>query len=433
MSNLTREALSTPVQPKTIELDGVGPIHGWESPSYSDASDWEITHNIDVLGPDFERYDGSAERIVQDWDDTMKNTGKWWIVAHREVLQDFGFDDNETSDENILKLFGNIHVGDTLGIDRFKRGDKQYTDDEVWGLIKGRAGELLAEDPMDPLLVKAMKLASRSGETRFAVWSSSPRELLDAAIEANGLEGVYDAVVSVDDVQKHKPDPEGLFAAVKAMDVARGYLEPGEDYSEEKPRTMNGVWMMGDSPNDVRGGKDAGASTLWLEHPLQAHSALTKRKERVEAALAQTSSISPPAEAYQVLHHMRPTASLRTYQPSEAGIEGAYSVEQLPFEEVANLNTYNVGLAHFLLDKNLRSKLYRTEAVYEELRMQRHRNRMDPTKISSGDFSLLNVFSEVGETLERTVAVPHQPLSEAQVDKLFDDVVWSIHENTPGY
>lgn len=421
-------------QPKSIKLENIGTIQGWESPSYHEATDWELTHNIDVLGPDFERYDGSAERIVQDWDDTMKNTGKWWIIAHREVLQNFGFTEEETTDEAILKLFGNIEVGNTLGLERFDKDGKQYTDGEVWDLIRGRAGELLADDPMDPLLVKAMKLAASTG-TRFAVWSSSPRELLDAAISANGLEDVYDTVVSVDDVKKHKPDPEGLYAAVYAMDIARGYLEPGEDYSDDKPRNMNGVWMMGDSANDIKGGREAGASTLWLEHPLHAHGQLEKRKMQLQGY--STATLGEKAIAHSFARDLMPTASLRTYDPAEAGIRGAYSVDQVSREEIAELSTYNVGIAHFLLDKSLRAKLYRTEAVYDELSQQ----IIDNSKASNNGLAherliepkLLNVFAQMSETLERTVAVDRAPLTEAQVDKLFNDIIWSIHENTPGY
>jgi phosphoglycolate phosphatase-like HAD superfamily hydrolase len=419
MSTTVLEHESSLRQPKSIELDGLGEVHGWANPSYSDATSWEIKHDIDVLGPDFERYDGNAERVVLDWDDTMKNTGKWWIVAHREVLQSFGFDDEETSDESILRLFGNIHVGDTLGIERFVREDKQYTDDEIWGLIKGRAGELLAEDPMDPLVVKAIKLAASSGSARFAVWSSSPRELLMQAIEANGLEDVFDAVVSVDDVTKHKPDPEGLLKAVRAMDEARGYIEAGEDYSDDKPLRMNGVWMVGDSPNDTKGGKAVGASTLWLEHPLQAHSAMEKRQKLMKEALALGS-----AAAAQTVRDLMPTGALRTYDPQEAGLDGKFSVTQIPREEIANLTTYNVGFARFLMDKQSRAGAYRIEKVYDVLSAQ----------IPSGaEPKLTGVFADASEEINRTAIVKPQPLNEAQVNKMFDDIVWSIHENTIGY
>jgi len=419
--------MSTPVlereqntqQPKTIELEGLGTVSGWSNPSYYDATLWEIKHDIDVLGPDFERYDGHAERIVLDWDDTMKNTGKWWIVAHREVLQRFGFNDEETSDEAILRLFGNIHVGDTLGIERFAEDGKHYSDDEVWGLIKGRARELLADDPMDPLVVKAIKLAAGNKETRFAVWSSSPRELLLEAIEANGLEDVFDTVVSVDDVEKHKPDPEGLLKAVKAMDVARGYLEPGEDYSDQKPLSMNGVWMVGDSPNDVKGGKSAGASTLWLEHPLQAHSAMEKRQKFMEEARALGS-----AAAARTVRDLMPTGALRTYDPAEAGLDAKYSVSQLPRDEIANLTTYNVGFARFLMDKQSRAGAYRIEKVYDALASQ---------GLATGEPKLTGVFADASESINRSVAVKPRPLTDAQVEKLFDDIVWSIHENTIGY
>lgn len=336
---------------------------------------WEHMNNVDMLGPEWEQYNLHNERIVFDWDDTCKDTGKYWIQAHREVLTDFGFSEEETSDDAILKLFGNIHVGDTLGIERFTKDGKQHTDDDVWTLIKTRAGELLAENPMDPLVVESLKLAHKMG-TRMAVWSSSPRELILQAIEANGLEGMFDAVVSVDDVDpdKHKPNPQGLLMGVKAMDVARGYLQPGENYSDEKPLDMNGVWMIGDSPNDVLGGKRAGASTVWLENPLQGHNAHEKRKKTLDNLSQAAGNLAVQAAMHE---EIMPTVTIRTFDPEEAGYSRNVSMLDLPVDVVRNLTTANINFAKFLVDRELRAQLYRAEHVRlaceaQGIRMSKH-------------------------------------------------------------
>src|SRR5689334_7695305 len=96
--------------PDTITVENVGEVRGWKDPNPYVVTEWELHNQVDVLGPDFEEYDSQSERIVVDWDDTMEDTGKWWMVAHREVLESIGFDAKETTDEAILTLFGNIHV-----------------------------------------------------------------------------------------------------------------------------------------------------------------------------------------------------------------------------------------------------------------------------------------------------------------------------------
>ncbi|HRJ06825.1 MAG TPA: HAD hydrolase-like protein [Candidatus Saccharibacteria bacterium] len=422
-------------EPLVVQVDGLGEVRGWDivgadNMISTDLTKWELEHGVDVLGPDFEKYNRRHERFVCDWDDNFKDTGKWWVVAHREVLLSFGFSEEETIDEKILSLFGNIHVGNTLGIERFVKDGKEYTDDEVWGLIKGRAGELLAEHPMDPLLVEVLKRAvfwrdldNRSipnkkyhSGPRFAVWSSSPRELLETAIEANGLQDVFDAVVSVDDVEKHKPDPEGLYKAVHAMDVASGYLEEDETYSDEKPLQMNGVWMLGDSPNDVKGGKSAGASTLWIEHPLQAHSALNKR----QAALANLSL----EETEIMAETLRPTASIRVFDPREAGLHGKLSVGQVPFEEIASLSTDTTTYARFLQDKDLRERLYRQDKVYQALRAQGLRGKDSAV--------LKNVFAEEGD-FSQGIKTEKGPMTPDQIQEWFDKTAQEIDADYVGF
>ena len=407
--------------PTTVNVEGVGEVQGWTNPG-PDATTWELLAGVDVLGPDYESYDYFSERIVLDWDDTCKDTGKYWVQAHQEVLRGFGFNEEETSDENILRLFGNIHVGNTLGLDRFTKDGKQYNDEEVWGDIKGRARELLTENPMDPLLVMALKQLSPANKNdprtpHVAVWSSSPRELLEDAISLNGLEDVFDVIVSVDDVEKHKPDPEGLYKAVYAMDVARGYLQPGEDYSDAKPRRMNGVWMIGDSPNDIKGGKASGASTLWLEHALQAHSALEKRQKIMEDASATLGKQAVQATT----RLLQPTSSIRTFNAEKAGLDADVSVELASQESISNLPTDNSIFARFLMNGSTRFDLYRSEKVHDALVVQGFGDKQTRLK---------GVFANSGEP----IFGPHGNHNEDRTPaEIFRRIGEDIDENTWGY
>lgn len=333
---------------------------------------WEHHNDVDVLGPDFEEYETTSERFVFDWDDTCKDTGKYWIQAHREVLLDFDFSEAETSDDEILKLFGNIHVGDTLGIERFAKDGKSYDDTDIWNFIKDRARDLLKLNPMDPLLIQAL-LFTKSCGARMAVWSSSPRQLILEAIDANSLSDVFDIVVSVDDVDadKHKPHKQGFLMAVEAMDRARGYLQPDQDYSGDTPLTMNGVWMFGDSPNDILAGKNCGASTAWIEHPLQGNNAFEKREKTMANLQASIGGVAVGSESVDAaLYDLIPTITIRTFDPEELGYARNISITQLPKEEVRLATTVNINFVKFLIDIELRARLYRSEHVREALELQ---------------------------------------------------------------
>jgi HAD superfamily hydrolase (TIGR01509 family) len=79
---------------------------------------------------------------------------------------------------------------------------------------------------------------------RVGVFTGKGRRAAVFSLEALGLLDRVDCIVSGDDVDRPKPDPDGLFRAARLMGV-----EPTE------------VLMAGDSPADIRAGRSAGALT----------------------------------------------------------------------------------------------------------------------------------------------------------------------------
>jgi len=69
--------------------------------------------------------------------------------------------------------------------------------------------EILRRDGIEALPgVKDFLKAARVVGIPASVGSSTPRKNIDTVIEMAGLEGLFDAIVSADDVQRGKPDPE---------------------------------------------------------------------------------------------------------------------------------------------------------------------------------------------------------------------------------
>ena len=69
--------------------------------------------------------------------------------------------------------------------------------------------EILRRDGIEALPgVKNFLKTARVAGIPASVGSSTPRKNIDTVIEMAGLDGLFDAIVSADDVQRGKPDPE---------------------------------------------------------------------------------------------------------------------------------------------------------------------------------------------------------------------------------
>ena len=78
-----------------------------------------------------------------------------------------------------------------------------------------------------------------------AVVTSKMRDLAERALQFTGLRGTIDVVIGMDDSTRHKPDPEPVLLALRALG-----REPRE------------AVMLGDSPHDIRAGNAAGVVTV---------------------------------------------------------------------------------------------------------------------------------------------------------------------------
>ena len=106
--------------------------------------------------------------------------------------------------------------------------------------------------------------ALRSQGVALGVVTSKTRLRFDRDLEICGMTGVFDVVVTGDDVATAKPDPEGVAAALAALGV------PAE-----------ASWMVGDGPVDVRAGRAGGVRTVGISHGLHSAEELTDARPDV--------------------------------------------------------------------------------------------------------------------------------------------------------
>jgi pyrophosphatase PpaX len=89
--------------------------------------------------------------------------------------------------------------------------------------------------------------------TRLGIVTSKKRQGAGRGLTLCGFDGLFDVVVTADDVQRHKPDPEPVVRALERLDsVAADTV------------------FVGDSPHDIDAGRSAGVATgavLWSPFP----------------------------------------------------------------------------------------------------------------------------------------------------------------------
>lgn len=88
--------------------------------------------------------------------------------------------------------------------------------------------------------------ALRAGGARIAVVTSKRGEVARRTMEVCGLWDVVDLLISADDVERGKPDPEPVVRALAALEL------------DAQARQ---VLFVGDSPHDLRAGRAAGTRT----------------------------------------------------------------------------------------------------------------------------------------------------------------------------
>lgn len=177
--------------------------------------------------------------VLFDWDGTLGDTLPIWMDAYRQVLAEF---DLSPSDAAIAAQFGDWHGVLTLGLlpDDFE---------PFWLKMQDHIVEAL---PAADLYSGAAELLERlkNAGAAIALVTTSTRALVQPALERNGIVDLFDAVVTGEDVEHHKPHREPIDKALAAL---------GLDSAE--------AVMIGDSDKDLGAARAAGVESVLLHMP----------------------------------------------------------------------------------------------------------------------------------------------------------------------
>jgi pyrophosphatase PpaX len=170
--------------------------------------------------------------LLFDWDGCLADTLQLWLDGYRAALDRRGL---QSEDQVILRELFN----DWAGPDRFGVPDAARFIEEVAGYLENHTAAV----SLNPYAAEVLaELKARGHAT--ALLTASRRRLVRPVLEARGISGLLDVVLTVEDVHRHKPDPEVLFKALELL---------GSSAAE--------ALLVGDSDKDIQAGRAAGVAT----------------------------------------------------------------------------------------------------------------------------------------------------------------------------
>jgi HAD superfamily hydrolase (TIGR01509 family) len=181
--------------------------------------------------------------IASDLDGTLIDTAKLLAEAWKEAFKS----------EGVSVDYGELYKN-TKGIsskDIIRRYKKESSTEDLNRIKEKRKSNFIkfinkGSNLLYPETIKVID-EIRSKGIKFAISTGMSRDLLGKVLEFSGLTNIVDSVVSSDDVQNGKPEPDIFLEAFKRINV--------------NPR--EGM-VVGDSENDIIPGKKIGAFTVFI-------------------------------------------------------------------------------------------------------------------------------------------------------------------------
>jgi HAD superfamily hydrolase (TIGR01509 family) len=162
--------------------------------------------------------------VIFDMDGLLLDTEVLWHRAEIELFRrhgaEFSWDDKLTVIGTSF-AFTARYFAERLGrpLEEGEALVREMVDlmhDELRGDVAGRPG--------------AVELVARlRGRTRLGLASNSPRTLVDTALSTASLVGAFDAIVTSDDVEQAKPEPDLYLLACERLGVTPGEALALED------------------------------------------------------------------------------------------------------------------------------------------------------------------------------------------------------------
>ncbi len=150
------------------------------------------------------------QHYLLDWDGCIGQTIEPWLNGYRETYKEFGVPqtDEEIARFSFARQYGPLE----RGVDDLE---------SFMEALMRRIHEDLKAVDLYPGAREFISTLRDKGKN-IVLATSSPRSVIEAALQHNHLVDSFDAVVTADEVSKHKPNPEMIFKALAAISIDDG-------------------------------------------------------------------------------------------------------------------------------------------------------------------------------------------------------------------
>ena len=173
--------------------------------------------------------------LLFDWDGCLARTLEVWLDAYKQVFSEF--DIHPTDKEITSQVFGDWNGPIKLGIS--SNDIEKYTEKLLKIVNHSLESVELYENVLETIL-KFHQLGKK-----LAILTTSKISTLGPALIHYDLRQYFDIIITAEDVKKHKPDPEIIEIALKAMGGVKAE-----------------AIIIGDSKSDLGAAKNAGVDSV---------------------------------------------------------------------------------------------------------------------------------------------------------------------------
>lgn len=171
--------------------------------------------------------------ILFDWDGCIARTLEIWLHAYKETFAEQNL--YPTDREITLQVFGDWNGPKKFGV----KDNDEYTKELLNKVNSNYPNAELYENSVE--ILRHIKSLNK----KIALITSSKLGMLSKTLIDNNIENLFDIILTADDVEKHKPDPEIVFMALKEL-------------GGKKEQAI----IIGDSKSDLGAAENAGVDSV---------------------------------------------------------------------------------------------------------------------------------------------------------------------------
>jgi beta-phosphoglucomutase len=153
--------------------------------------------------------------VIFDWDETLAHTKAVSVKSFRKILSELKID---VSSEFVEKQMGKS--ARKILLETLEQFNVDYSTDKIDDLLKKRIEaeiELSTEVKLHEGAIELLE--ALKDKTKLAVATMNDRPVITHMLRQHNLTGFFDVVLSADDVQESKPNPEIFLNCASKLNV----------------------------------------------------------------------------------------------------------------------------------------------------------------------------------------------------------------------